>query len=194
MSETEIPEDIIRDMFGFAAPTEQQLSSIGVWATKALELKAHIAQVEEQLKMLETELNVIETVNLSQALLDAGVTEFSMKDGSKIKIKDVIRNGLSKDPAQRQTTFDWVTDNGGKEIIKDHFEIDYNKGYYEEALKLRHLLQEHHIDFDEFESIHAQTLWAFLREKLDEGIVPPFDDMGLYYAKHAVVTPPKVKK
>lgn len=190
---TEVSDDVIKDMFGFVAPTEQQLSSISVWATKALELKAHIAQVEEQLTHLNKELSVIETINLPQALQEAGITEFAMNNGAKIEIKDIIRNGLSKDPAQRDNTFMYVMANGGQEIIKDHFEVDYSKGQYDDAIALRHLLQRNNIHFYEFESIHAQTLWAFLREKLREGEIPPFDDMGLYYAKHAEVKPPKVK-
>lgn len=194
MSDTNVPDDVIKDLFGFTAPSEQHLNSISVWATKALELKAHIEQVEEHLKNLNKELSIIETINLPQVLTEAGIEEFSMRNGAKIVMKDIIRNGLSKEPAQRQLTFDWVTDNGGKEIIKDHFEIDYSKGQYDDAIRLRHILQEHRIHFDEFESIHAMTLWAFLKEKLREGVRAPFEDMGLYYGRHADVKPPKVKE
>ena len=192
---TDVPQDVVTDLFGFSAPSENQLKNIARHASRALELKAHIEQVEEQLNQLNKELSIIETVDLAKAMVEAGVEDFTLSGGASIKLRDVIRNGLSKDPTQRQATFDWVTDNGGKNIIKDHFEVDYDKGSYEQALKLRAILQEHHINFDEFESIHVQTLWAFLREKLNEGkVMPPFEDMGLYYAKHAVVTPDKTKK
>jgi hypothetical protein len=191
---TDIPDDVIRDMFGFAAPTEQQLSSIGLWASKALELHAYIDQINEQLAALNKELAVIEEVNLPTALLEAGLSEFKMTNGSKITIKDVIAGGMSKDIDKRQFTLDWITDNGGIDIIKTHFEIDYTKGQKENALAFRHLLQKEQIHFDEFESIHAMTLYAFLREKLKEGDVPPFENMGLYFAKKAEVKPAKEKK
>lgn len=195
----EVPEDLVTDLFGFAAPSEGQLANISTFAKKALELKAQIEQAKEYLKQLEKELNIIETIDLAKIMKEAGMEEFTLTGGGKIKMKHVVGNGLSKVPEQRQATFDWVVEAGGAEIIKDHFEIDYTKGRYDEAIVFRKLLQANNISFDEFESIHVQTLWAFCREKLAEmdegkGEMPPFDEMGLYYAKHAEVSPPKEKK
>ena len=182
---SEISEDLLRDMFGFTAPTEQQLSSISLWASKALELHANIEQVEEHLGFLKKELQIIEEVNLPQALLEAGLEEFKLKGGTKISIEEVLQGGLSKDEEKRAFTLDWIIKEGGGDIIRDHFEIDYPKGRLSEAEVLRKLLISNRISFDEFESIHAQTMKAFLREKMKGGTIPPFEDMGIRYFKKA---------
>jgi hypothetical protein len=185
-------EEDVRDLFGFAAPSEGQLSTISKWAIKALELQAEIEQVEAHLKELNKELTQIEEVDLPRAMMTAGSTEFKMTDGGKITITDVVQGGLSKDDKTREFIMQWFTDNGGVENIKRHFEIDYTRGQSSYAKAFRELLQEHQIHFDEFESIHASTMHAFLKEKLREGKgAPPFDKMGLRYFKKAIIKPGK---
>jgi hypothetical protein len=181
------------DLFGFAAPTEQELSTISEWASKALALQAEIEQFEAHLAHLNKELAQIEEVDLPKAMMAAGSVEFKLLDGGKITIKDVIQGGFTKDEEKREFIMGWVEDNGGKEIIKDHFEMDYSRGQYAHAVACRKLLQEHQISFYEFESIHTQTFYAFLREKMVEEIIPPFDKMGLRFFKKAVIKVTKSK-
>jgi hypothetical protein len=163
-----------------------------------LELQKEIEIADAHLKELNRELAQIEEVDLPRAMMAAGSAEFKMTDGGKITLKDVIQGTLAKDETHRDYTINWVTDNGGEENIKRHFEIDYTRGNTARANFFRKLLQDHKIGFDEFESIHAQTLYAFLREKLEEAKrpgsnvgVPPFEDMGLRYFKKAVIKPKK---
>jgi hypothetical protein len=188
--------DIPADLFGFEAPSEEQLTSISTWASKALALQAEIDIIEVHLKSLNKDLAEIEEIELPKALLAANMLEFKLVGGGKISIKDVLQGGLHKDPEKREFTMQWVVDEGGQEIIKDHFEIDFTRGSYDEAVALRKLLAEHKIHFDEFESIHGMTLQAFLREKIKEGkeALPPFDKMGIRYFKKAVIDLPKKEK
>ena len=178
-----VSEEDVKDVFGFSAPTEGQLSSISSWAQRALELTANIEQVEEHLNFLKKELAAIEEVSLPQALLAANMSEFTMTGGGKIQIEDVIQGGLSKDLDKRDATIKYIISEGGEEIIKDNFEVSFPKGRYEDAVFLRKLLSENKVIFDEFEGVHAQTLKAFLREKIESGAIPPFEEMGIRYFK-----------
>jgi hypothetical protein len=182
--------DVPTDLFGFEAPSEEQLVSISTWAKKALELQAEINILEAHLKALNKDLALIEEIELPQALLTANISEFKLINGEKITIKDVIQGGLSKDPTIREFTMQWVVEEGGEEIIKDHFELDFTRGGYEQAVALRKLLSEHKFHFDEFESIHGMTLQAFMREKMKENVMPPFDKMGIRFFKKAIIKTP----
>jgi hypothetical protein len=187
-------QEDVRDLFGFVAPTESQLSTISAWANKALDLQSQIETVEAHLKELNKELAQIEEIDLPRAIMSAGMSEFKLTDGGKITISDVIQGSLSKDEKQREYTLQWFIDNGGQENIKDHFEIDFTKGQHSYAKAFRELLQERQIHFDEFESIHHMTLKAFLHEKIRESKgqkMPPFDNMGLRFFKKATVKPAK---
>jgi hypothetical protein len=183
--------DVASDLFGFEAPSAEQLSSISIWASKALALQAEIEIAEIHLKALQKDLAEIEEVELPKALLAANMLDFTLVGGGKISVKDVLQGGLAKDPEKREFTMNWVVEAGGEEIIKDHFEIDFTRGGYEQAVALRKLLAANKIHFDEFESIHGMTLQAFLREKLREGTMPPFDKIGIRYFKKAVIDLPK---
>jgi hypothetical protein len=180
-------EDIVKDLFGFEAPSKDQLTNISAWASEALELKAQIEQVEAHLKGLNAELAELEEYKLPKAILEAGMLEFTMQNGGKITIQDVIQGGFPKDVVKREHLMNWVANEGGGENIKDHFEIHYTKGQYVYALALRKLLQENNVIFDEFENIHTSTLYAFLKEKIREGTMPPFDEFGLRYFKRAYI-------
>jgi hypothetical protein len=185
----QMPEDLAKDMFGFTAPSTEQLKNISMLAKKALELTAEITQTEAYLKGLKADLQNIEERELPNVLLAAGMQEFTMTDGSKIEIKDVIQGGFPKDFEKRERLMNWVYNEGGGENIKDHFEVHFTRGQYNEAVALRKLLQEHKIIFDEFENVHTGTLYAFLKEKVEEAkntqILPPFEDFGLRYFKRA---------
>jgi hypothetical protein len=180
-----VSSEDVKDLFGFTAPSSEQLTNISMWASDALALKAEIEQAEEHLKGLKSDLADLEERKLPQALIDAGMSEFKMTDGSKITISDVIQGGYPKDIDKREFLIDWVTREGGGENVKDHFEIHYTKGQYADAVAFRKLLQKEKIIFDEFENIHMQTLYAFMREKIREGTMPPFEDFGLRYFKRA---------
>ena len=187
--------DVPEDLFGFEAPSEDQLKSISEWAGKAIELQAEIDIIEMHLKKVKKDLAEVEEVELPKALLAANMLEFTLVGGGKISIKDVLQGGLSKEPNIREFTMQWVVDQGGQETIKDHFEVDFTRGSYDQAVALRKLLADNKVHFDEFESIHGGTLQAFLREKLREGkIVPPFDRMGIRYFKRAQIDLPKKEK
>jgi|SRR5580698_2791808 hypothetical protein len=181
----QVPDDLAKDMFGFTAPTEEQLKNIAMYASEALELEERIFQTEEYLKNLKKDLADIEERRLPQIMLESGMLEFKMRDGSQISVGDVIQGGFPKDVPKREALFSWLIKEGGQENIKDHFELHFTKGQYEEAVKLRKLLQANNVIFDEFENVHTQTLYAFMREKIREGTLPPFDDFGLRYFKKA---------
>ena len=182
--------DVPEDLFGFEAPTGDQLTTISTWAQKALELQAEIEIAEAHLKELNKDLAIIEEVELPKALLTANMLEFTLVGGGKITIKDVIQGGFPKDIETRQFLIDWVDKEGGGENVKDHFEIHYTKGQYEKAIQLRKLLQDNRVIFDEFENIHTGTLYAFLKEKMKENVMPPFDKFGLRFFKKAVIKTP----
>jgi hypothetical protein len=181
MSDTED----VRDMFGFIAPSEAQLSSISKWAQKALELHAEIEQAEAHLKELNRELAQIEEIDLPRAMMTAGSAEFKMVGGGKITISDEIQGSLAKGEEKREYAIDWVAKNDGEDLIKRHFEIDYTRGQLSYATAFRELLQKNQVHFDEFESIHTSTFKSFLHEKLRKGVTPPFDKMGFRYFKKA---------
>jgi hypothetical protein len=183
----QVTEEDVKDLFGFTAPTTEQLQNISMWASEGLRLTAEIEQAEAHLKGLKSDLADIEERKLPAVLLAAGMLEFKMTDGGQITIKDVIQGGFPKDTDKRERLLSWVSKEGGKENIKDHFELHFTKGQYEEAVALRKLLQAHNIIFDEFENVHTGTLYAFLKEKMRENVMPPFEEFGLRFFKKAEI-------
>ena len=55
----------IKNLFGFVAPSQEQLSTISQWARQALELQSEIETIEAHLKQLNKELTKIEEIKNS---------------------------------------------------------------------------------------------------------------------------------
>jgi hypothetical protein len=186
----------IDNLFGFTAPKPEQLQTISVFATRAIELKQTIAAAEQYLANLNAELEEIEEKKLPAALQAVGMRTFEMNDGSKIKIGPKFQGGVvEKDEEQRIKQLNWIIENGGQDLIKDEIKIKYGKSSFELAQKTKELLKENNIGFENKESVHAGSLGAWVKELIiDNGKVIPAEDLnalGWRFFYKANITLPK---
>ena len=181
-------EDVESDLFDFVAPTKSALQNISVFASRALELNAQIEQAEAFLKSLKDELQLIEEGNLPSVMQECGLIEFKMQDGSKITIRPAFQGGIVKeDLDKRRLQLDWVAESGGESLIKETFNIVFNKGESERAQEVKKLLELNSVPYKESETVHAALLGAFVKEKIANGEVVPLDELGWRYFQKATV-------
>ena len=78
----EVLEEIIKDQEVNVA--DDGLQTISVLAEAQLELEEEIEEKQNQLKVLKEKHRRISEEQLPEALLEVGVSEFKLKDGTKI--------------------------------------------------------------------------------------------------------------
>jgi hypothetical protein len=113
-------------------------------------------------------------------------------DKSTVRIKEDVYAGITEE--NREAAFEWLetTDNDG--IIKNEVKCAFGKGQDEQAKQLLELLEKNGHSFTNTRNVHPQTLKAFVREQLKEGLPIPTDLFSVHVKKVAEITAPKRKK
>ena len=177
-----------------ALPTSDQLQTLAALAEKQLQAEAEIKRIKEELAEKKKELFVLSSEQIPSLMEQCGVsgiTSFTLGDGSRITIKRVVKASIPK--ARRQEAFAWLRGNDGAAIVKNTVSVSFGKGEDDKAARLEKLLREsasgYNVEHDE--TVHAQTLAAFVRERLERGEDVPTDLLGVFEYKETKIVRPK---
>ena len=172
------------------------ISTLSSYAEEALKLQESVDELENELKVVKKELEFFLTTKIPSAMEEVGVKSFTLSNGKKITIKDVIAGTIEKSP-DREFAYNWVIDNEGADLIKTNVSIEFGKTEHNLASAF---VDDCRNNYDIVptvkETIHPQTFCAFVREKkamrdemLDNGEYVediPYKDLGLFVGKKAV--------
>jgi hypothetical protein len=177
--------------------------NISELANKIIYQQNLIIEIEKKLKIEQEELNRIESVDLPNLMDQFRIKEFTLTDGSMIKIKSFINSSLpaegaaEKDMAaklRRLEGLKWLRENDGAAIIKNQIIADVGKDNKEVAQKIKEFAESLAVLVEEKESVNHQTLGAFIREKLKAGAKVPTDTFAIFEGRKAEITSAKVRK
>jgi hypothetical protein len=158
----QIDQILDEDMFADAGA----LDGVDANATKSLsDLVKHlrdkneqIIQCEEYLKQLKAEKQRIATEQIPMLMDEMGIERVDV-DGATVQLKPFVSASIPAD--RRQEAFAWLREHG----------LDEQKGFHPE--KKTH--------------IHAMTLKAFVKERVEKGLPIDLDMFGAYVARTADV-------
>jgi hypothetical protein len=164
-----------------------RLSSL---ATTLRETKSQIADLEAKLKEHKKNESRIETEDMPELMKELDMKSFTLSDGTKIEVNEDLLCGITEE--NRDSAHSWLRQNNFGGIIKTNIIQQYGAGEIEEATKnvalIRKLTGRTAVVL---ESVHAQTLKAFLKEQRTKGTKIPAKLFGLFPFSKAKVTPPK---
>ena len=159
--------------------------------------------VEKAKKALETAQAALDTTlktDIPELMDKLGKKRYTLPSGTEVVLKEAITANIKE--ANREAAFKWLRDNKQGAIIKEIISVPLPRGQNAEPLvaALREHLKAQGLDYEEKESVHAQTLGAFVREYLinyeeqdpeadEEEQLPPLpeDLMGVYRKREAVI-------
>lgn len=190
---------------------DNKLSVISTLANKQLTLAARVKDLEERLKQAKQELERVENYELPNALIEIGMREFKLTDGTEVSTKKVYAASIKVE--NRDEAYGWMIDNGHEALIKTVVGVDVGKGEYEFAQELKQVIaefvasKEKQVEPVIEQSVHWQTLRAFVKEQIeaeerainDGKVVPPEEVLprellGVHIFEKATVKLPKTKK
>jgi hypothetical protein len=120
-----------------------------------------IAATEMQLSELKDKERKLSQEAIPDLLLTNGLSALTLDDGSKVELKESLKVALPKtDNFKRAKAFQWITNNGGSDIIKDAITIN------EPEQDTINLLNENDIPYAAKRDIHHSTLKAWVSRKL----------------------------
>ena len=179
-------EDVANEL---STVDEEGLSRVSKLANTQLTLERHVQDIEEQLKQAKRDLREIAEDKLPAAMLEYGIREFKLEDGSQITVKNFYGASITK--AKQEEAFSWLVDNGFGDLIKNQVNVNFVRGQEFHATQLLQELEERRYQPATRKWVEPMPLKAFAREQVEAGNTLPSDLFGLYIGEQAKITKPK---
>jgi hypothetical protein len=123
---------------------------------------------------------------------EVGIKTFTTTDGLVINVKPEVQVSISV--ANRPAAYQWLIDNGFGGLLKLDVELHFDRGDREKAEKLAEQLRKKKLDVNIHQSIHAQTLKAFAKERIADTESDIEFPLELFGARPYTVASVKLKK
>jgi len=177
-------------------------------ADRHAELQILIEDEQEYLKTLTDEKYRIETVSLPEAMQSCGMKEFKTVNGAAVKVIDFIQVSLPAAGAIDKAVGDlkveletkladglkFISTNGGDSIIKSMVMVAFEKGEAEKKTAFFDAIVGKGYVALAVETVHPQTLKAWMTEQISKGVAVPAETFSLYSGTKAEVKLPVKKK
>lgn len=169
--------------------TDSELGQIAELCKRQLQLESELAELARQSAIKQEELNALSITRIPESMSAIGLECFTLKTGEKVELKSFYSGKISDE--NKPMAFSWLRDNGHDSIIKNEIIVPLGKGMDEMAEKIEARLITLQVKYDKKESVHAQTLKAFIREQMESGNEFPSSLFGAYTGKVTKITAPK---
>lgn len=152
------------------------LSEMAELARALVDADKDVDKVEQDLKDAKERARVLREETIPAAMQEMGLEEVKLETGQKISIKQDVYASIPA--ASKGQAYDWLNEHGFGGLIKVEVSATFAKGEQDAALELHKQLQQQGLQPDLDQSVHAQTLKAFLREQIAAGNNIPLDLFG----------------
>lgn len=167
------------------AVNNEGLSTIAEFATAISAQELRVEELEEQLKEAKRELRSLTDEKLPQLLLELGVSEFKLEDGTKVTVKNIY--GATIPAARREEAYQWLRDHGHGDLIKNVISASFGMGEDQLAQKFKDTAKENGLICEQKMSVHSQTLKGFVKGEIEKGRDVPQDLFGVFVSQRAII-------
>jgi len=193
--------DVEADIGKAASPDE--IKAIVDLAREMYKLGLQIEADTLDLQKKAERFNTLQLITLPERMKSAGMKSFSLENGYEVEIKDVISASMpsrtaiedEKDPLRkvelqkrRAACMAWLKKQKGEALIKNKLTAEFGKGEGDAAKAFEKRIRKDGFQVKLDESVHPQTLGAFIREKIQAGVDVPVGPFGLFVGQKASIT------
>ena len=164
---------------------QNKLTSVASVA-KAIRVREElILDLEQKLKDEKKALLKMTDEDLPSLLAEAGLSSFTLDDGSKVEIKQTYGGSILVE--NRPKAFEWLRENEHVDIIKNKVSCQFGQGEDQEAEAFVRMAQSQGYPTDQKEEVHPQKLRAWIKEMVEKGNEFPMELFGAYIGQRAVI-------
>ena len=161
--------------------TTQQLSGL----VKLLgQVQQDIMDAEEKLKLLKQEKQRISFEVLHSLMDQMGIERVDV-DGATVQLKPFVKASIPAD--RKQEAYNWLREHNLDDIIKNDVTVSFNRGEDNIASDVMYELEQKGFHPEKKTHIHAMTLNAFVKERVEKGLPIVLDMFGAFVARTADV-------
>jgi len=183
-SENIFDEDMFADaetLAGVDADSGKQLSSL---VQRLNDFQQQIDDAEEHLKALKKEKQRIAFEQIPMLMDEMGIERVDV-DGATVQLKPFVSASIPAD--RKQEAFNWLREHGLDDIIKNDIIVSFGRGQDNMAGDVMYDLEQKGFHPEQKTHIHAMTLKAFVKERVENGLPIDLDMFGAFVARTADV-------
>jgi hypothetical protein len=180
-------EDLKQDAGDLKKLQDDDLSGLSKLIQRQLDLDSEIENMEETLKDMKREREVLSSETIPTKMQELGINETTMKDGSKVTVKEGFHCRIPK--AKEEEALQYLKDNDLGDIIKNMVSTSFGTGEDNMAGDLAGYIESNFgITPDVKKSVHPSTLKATLKKRHEEGLTDPDDLFGIFIRPETKIT------
>jgi len=183
-SENIFDEDMFADaetLAGVDADSGKQLSNL---VRRLNDYQQQIDDAEEHLKELKKEKQRIAFEQIPMLMDEMGIERVDV-DGATVQLKPFVSASIPAD--RKQEAFNWLREHGLDDIIKNDIIVSFGRGQDNMAGDVMYDLEQKGFHPEQKTHIHAMTLKAFVKERVENGLPIDLDMFGAFVARTADV-------
>lgn len=166
-------------------PNAADLTQLSKLVNSAAQCNRQIAVLEEKLKEAKENLKTLTEQDIPDLMMNIGMTEVRTKEGNVVTIRNMVACSITDET--RDEALGWLRSNGHDGIIKSTVVAEFGRGMDAMRAKIIKRLAELNIPAQAKETVHPQTLKAFVKETLEEGVPIPTGPFHIYQYRQAVI-------
>jgi hypothetical protein len=179
---------------GRPAPISPDLTAIRELAMTARAAEKKIADLNDEIKRLESVIDRIMTRDLPEKMDAIGLRNLTIAAKGNmaaftVTVKTMYSASIaaSWDQERRRAAFDWLDSHGHGSLIKTDVVTTFPREHRSEVSQFVGQLDRDGRSYMVKEGVHSATLGAWLREMVERGSTPPLDVIGGYVERQAVI-------
>lgn len=164
---------------------QNKLGEISKLANQQLALEREVEELEELVRQRKEQLKMISEVIIPETMMGLGLLQVKLTTGEKLTVSPFYS---AKIPDERRAdAFSWLVRNNFDSIIKCEVSAEFPRGQRPEAVRAVELIRKKFPNFALQESVHHQTLKAFVKERIESGSQFPHDLFGVYVGNKTTI-------
>ena len=166
-----------------------QIDAAKTLSDKVLRLKDledEIANAEESINKLKEQARILSQVEIPLMMQEMHITKLKLKDGESVEVRPFYSASIPQETQEK--AFEWLRNNGLGDIIKNDIIVTFGRGEDNKAAQYAVLARGQGFEPVQKVGVHAQTLKAVVRERIESGQDMPSDLFKTYAGNSTKIT------
>jgi len=165
--------------------TDAEIEQIADLAQRQKTLDKEIDKMQESLDQVKEQRRKVAEEDLPAALDQAGVSDVTLSDGSRIAVKSDLKVNIPK--SKKEDAAEWLVNQGASALVKEDIHVPFNRGQEEQVNELTRELEENGYTYNVQPEMHTGSVKKFLKEHMEEGGDLPEDVMNVFYYRETEI-------
>ena len=158
--------------------TNTEMVEVSELVSTIQDTQDQIEEIEDKLKAKKEVYRRLTEDDLPSKFASMNISKMEMENGDKIEVKPIYRGHISK--KNQDQAYTWLRKNNHADLIKNEVKATFGKGEDALAIHTKEFLNAKGLSFTDRESVHPQSLSAFIREQTEKGKALPHDLLGIH--------------